>query len=293
MKPIKIFTDSCSDLGADIRAKYDIDYLKMCTVEDGKEMPADLDFPTYTPKELYDKMRAGKRLTTTQVPMAEFERGFTEAISAGFDVIYIGCALPLSSSVNTGNLVARTLTEKNPDAVIRCVDATNSCLGEGMLAVLAATLRSEGKTLEEILAVLEEQKHVVNQFVTVGSLDMLKKAGRVKGSAAFFGNLLGVKPVIISDYNGQNVPVCKVKGRKASLDKLVELTREAVIAPETQTVYIAHADCLADAEYLAEKVKELGFADVYINFIGPIIGACIGPDAIGVWCYGKKVETAV
>ena len=173
MKPIKIFTDSCSDLGADIRAKYDIDYLKMCTVEDGKEMPADLDFPTYTPKELYDKMRAGKRLTTTQVPMAEFERGFTEAISAGFDVIYIGCALPLSSSVNTGNLVARTLTEKNPDAVIRCVDATNSCLGEGMLAVLAATLRDAGKSVEEILSVLEEKKHEINQFVTVGSLDML------------------------------------------------------------------------------------------------------------------------
>ncbi len=293
MKPIKIFTDSCSDLGADIRAKYGIDYLKMCTVEDGREMPADLDFPTYTPKELYDKMRAGKRLTTTQVPMAEFERGFTEAISGGFDVIYIGCALPMSSSVNTGMLVARTLTEKHPDAVIRCVDATNSCLGEGMLAVLAATLRDAGKTVEEILAVLEEKKHEINQFVTVGSLDMLRKAGRVKGSAAFFGNLLGVKPVIISDYNGQNVPICKVKGRKASLDKLVELTREAVIAPETQTAFVAHADCLADAEYLSGKLKEIGFADVYVNFIGPIIGACIGPDAIGVWCYGKRVETAV
>ncbi len=293
MKPIKIFTDSCSDLGADIREKYDIDYLKMMSVEDGKETPADLDFPYYTPKEMYDKMRGGKRLTTTQVPMAEFERGFTEAVEAGFDVIYIGCALPLSSSVNTGSVVARSICEKNEGAVIRCVDATNSCVGEGMLAVLAATLRAEGKTVDEIVAVLDEKKHEINQFVTVGSLDMLKKAGRVKGSAAFFGNLFGVKPIIISDYNGQNVPICKVKGRKASLDKLAELISEVVIAPETQTVYIAHADCAEDAEYVRGELMKLGFADAYVNFIGPIIGACIGPDAIGVWCYGKKVETAV
>ena len=113
------------------------------------------------------------------------------------------------------------------------------------------------------------------------------------GSAAFFGNLFGVKPVIISDYNGQNVPICKVKGRRASLDKLVELTRDAVINPEKQTVYIAHADCGEDAEYLKGELLKLGFADAYIYFIGPIIGACIGPDAIGVWCYGKKVETAI
>lgn len=293
MKPIKILTDSCSDLGADIREKYNIDYLKMMSVEDGKETPADLNFPYFTPKEMYDKMRAGKRLTTTQVPMAEFERGFTEAVEAGFDVIYVACALPMSSSVNTGTLVARSICEKYEGAVIRCVDTTNCCLGEGMLAVLAATLRDEGKSVDEIVAVLDEKKHFINQFVTVGSLDMLRKSGRVKGSAAFFGNLFGVKPVIISDYNGQNVPICKVKGRRASLDKLVELTRDAVINPEEQTVYIAHADCGEDAEYLKGELLKLGFADAYIYFIGPIIGACIGPDAIGVWCYGKKVETAI
>ncbi|MBE6555402.1 MAG: DegV family protein [Ruminococcaceae bacterium] len=294
MKPIKIFTDSCSDLGADIRMKYDIDYMKMCTVEDGKETPADLDFPYYTPHELYDVMRGGKRILTTQVPMAEFKTRFTEALDEGFDILYIGCALPLSSSVNTGSMVAKQLMAEREGADIRCVDATNSCLGEGLLTVYAATLRAAGKSLDEIVAEIEEKKHEINQFVTVGSLDMLKKAGRVKGSAAFFGNLLGVKPVIISDRNGQNVPICKVKGRKASLDKLVELTRESVIDPASQTVFIAHADCLEDAEYLRDRlISEVGFSDAYVNFIGPIIGACIGPGAIGVFAFGKKVEMAV
>lgn len=294
MREIKIFADTCSDLGRDIREKYDIDYVKMCTVYEGKETVADLDWATRSPRELYDIMRAGNRILTTQVPMGEFRTRFTEALDAGFDILYIGCALPLSSSVNTGTMVARDLAEKYPDAKICCIDATNSSLGEGMLAVLAATLRAEGRSIEEIVAVVEEKKHEINQFVTVGSLDMLKKSGRVKGSAAFFGNLLGVKPVIISDYNGQNVPICKVKGRKASLDQLVKLLGESVIDPGKQTVYIGHADCEEDALYLRDRLmNEFGFADAYINYIGPIIGACIGPGAIGVWAYGKKVETAI
>lgn len=294
MQKIKIFTDSCADLGEDIRAKYDIGLVKMRTVDEGKETPADLSDVDYI-RAIYKKLReTGKRIFTTQVPMAELEQAFGAAVEAGYAVLYVGCALPMSSSVNTASVVAKQLIEKYPDATIRCVDSTNCSLGEGMLAVYAAELRDAGKTLDEIVSALEERKHRINQFVTVGSLDMLRKSGRVKGSAAFFGNLLGVKPIIISDYNGQNVPIVKVKGRRASLDKLVELTKEAVIDPAEQTVYIAHADCAEDAEYLRrELIEKVGFKDAYIYFIGPIVGVCIGPDAIGVWSVGKKVELAI
>ncbi len=294
MQKIKIFTDSCADLGGDIRTKYDIGLVKMRTVDEGKETPADLSDVDYI-RAIYKKIReTGKRIFTTQVPMAELEQAFSAAVEAGYAVLYVGCALPMSSSVNTASVVAKQLIEKYPDATIRCVDSTNCSLGEGMLAVYAAELRDSGKTLDEIVEALEVRKHEINQFVTVGSLDMLRKSGRVKGSAAFFGNLLGVKPIIISDYNGQNVPIVKVKGRRASLDKLVELTREAVIDPAEQTVYIAHADCAEDAEYLRrELIEKVGFKDAYIYFIGPIVGVCIGPDAIGTWCVGKKVEQAI
>lgn len=291
---VKIYTDSCSDLGGDIRAEYGIEYIKCATVRNGVETPADLDWPTYTPKELYDIMRGGERLTTTQIMRDEAVRLFTAEAQAGNDVVYIGCALPLSSSVNTAGVIARDLTAQYPNVHIYCINSINACLGEGLLAVYAATLRNEGKSAAEIAAAVEEKKKTVNQFVTVGSLDMLKKAGRVKGSAAFFGNLLGVKPIIISDKNGQNVPIKKVKGRKPSLDELVELTKEAVIDPASQTVFIAHADCADDAEYLKEKLlAEVGFKDAYVNFIGPIIGSSIGPGAIGVFSFGKVVEFAI
>ena len=93
--------------------------------------------------------------------------------------------------------------------------------------------------------------------------------------------------------DGQIVPILKVKGRNASLDKLVELMAESVIAPETQTVYISHADCPLAAEYLKSKLLALGFADAHVGYIGGVVGACIGPDAVGIWCFGKEITMKV
>lgn len=89
-------------------------------------------------------------------------------------------------------------------------------------------------------------------FVTVHSLDCLKRAGRVKASSAFFGNLFGVKPIIISDINGNNTPIKKVKGRAASLAEIVALLKEAVGDTKQERIYIAHADCAEEAEKLRE-----------------------------------------
>lgn len=295
MAKIRIFTDTNSDLGKDLREKYNIEYFKMCNVIEGEVVPADLDWPHFSPKEFYDMLREGKkRVSTTQVPGEEFRTSFTECLEAGDSAIYIACALPMSASVNAAAVVARDLMEKYPDSgKIYCVDSKNCCCGEGMMAILAATLRDQGKSAEEIVAAVEDKRQYVNQFVTVGSLDRLKKTGRVKGSAAFFGNLLGVKPVLISDANGQNVPIVKVKGRAASIEKLVEMLAESVVDPASQTAYIGHADCAEEAEALKEKVMKLGFADACINVINPVVGSCIGPGTIGVWAFGKKVEMAI
>ncbi len=290
MGKIRIFTDTNADLSRDIREELGIECLKMCTVQDGVVTPADSDFEAWgSCHDYYELLRAGKRITTTQVPAEEFRNAFTAAAQAGDTVIYIANALPLSSSVNTAAVVARDLLGTHPNAKIYCIDSKNTCWGEGMLVMMAAQMRNEGKSAEEIVAAVEQKRGSVNQFVTVGSLDMLKRAGRVKGSAAFFGNLLGVKPIIVSDMDGQNVPILKVKGRNASLDKLVELMGECVISPETQTVYISHADCPEAAEYLKQKALSLGFADARIGCIGAVVGACIGPDAVGIWCFGKEV----
>lgn len=239
-------------------------------------------------------MRDGNRVLTTQVPMDEFETVFRKHLDAGRNIVYIGCSLKQSSSVNTGAVVAKKLLEEYPGAEIYCIDSRNASMGEGMLAVRAAEYRDQGMVAAAIAEKITAERKLVNEYVTVHSLDALKRAGRVKASSAFFGNLFGVKPIIISDRNGDQTPIKKVKGRSASLRELVSLLSQSVVEPEKQRVYIAHSDCLEEAEQVRAMVTEaLPFAEVYLDYIGPIIGSSIGPDAVAVFAFGQEVTFEV
>lgn len=291
MEKIKIFTDSCSDLTKDLREKFDIDYLKMNTIFNGEEKVANLDWTEYTPKEFYDIMRNGGRITTTQVPEQEFRTGFTKALDEGYDIIYIGCSSKLSGSVEMGKVVAKDILKNYPDRTIHCINSLNACMGEGALVVKAAQFRAEGMNADEIAENIKKIRNNVNQYVTVHSLDALKRAGRVKATSAFFGNLLGVKPIIISNTEGDNVPIKKAKGRFNSMQEIVNLMAENIVEPENQCVYIAHADSEEDALELEKMIKEkIPTTSTHIGYIGPIIGASIGPEALGIFAFGKNVE---
>lgn len=290
MRPVKILTDSCCDLSSDIREKYGIDYVKMNICVEGEEIPASLDWEKYTPSELYDGMREGKRITTTQVSVTTFSQKLEELIAAGFDVVYIGCSGALSGSVNTAKTVFANFSQAHPEAKLFAVDSCRASLGEGLLAIKAAELAKSGKTAAEIAEYIENNKLKVYQYGTVNTLDYLKRAGRVKASAAFFGNLFGVKPILSADDNGNNVAIKKVKGRFASIDESVNLLGLAMKNSEDNTVFLGHADCSSeDINYLVSKVKEvIGTDNIYVNFVGPIIGASVGPGTIVMYGWGDK-----
>ena len=163
-----------------------------------------------------------------------------------------------------------------------------------MLAIEAAKMAADGKTAEEIFSYIMSIRKNVQEFATVHTLEHLKKAGRVSASSAFFGNLMGVKPILVADANGAQAAYKKVKGRETSLREIVALLKENITDAENQTVYIAHADCRTEeVDALVELVRsEIPCKDISIGYIGPIVGASVGPDAIGVWGFGKQVTFA-
>ena len=291
MRKVKIITDSCADLTAEQLSKYNIDYAKMSTVYEGKETPAKLTWTPDEAHELYNIMRDGNRITTAQVSVEEFNRVFEIYLMLDMDIVYIGCSSKQSGSVNTGFVTAKKLMEKYEGSTIICIDSLNASMGEGMLAIEAAKLANDGASATEIEAHILAIRKKVNQYVTVHSLDALKRAGRVKGSAAFFGNLMGVKPIIIADANGDQAAYKKVKGRQRSFEEIVALLKASMIEPEKQVVYLTHADCAKEEidGLVAIIKKEIPCIDVEVGFIGPIIGASIGPDAVGIWGFGQEV----
>ena len=285
-----IITDSTSDLCDELRIKYNIDYVAMNYVLDGTEYPALLDWSSHSPKELYDFMRNGKHITTTQVPRASFTQKFTEYLEKGLDVLYISCSSALSGSYNLSTLVAKELEEEYPDRKIYCADSLISSLGQGSLAIKAAELRSEGKSISEVFDYVIENRLKYNQFGTVDNLEYLKRAGRIKASKAFFGNIFGVKPIIISDIIGQNFAVKKAKGALNAKLTIAEDLANIVENPEEQTLYITHADDEESALQLKDIIMEkVPFGDFHIGYIAPIVGSSVGPGTVIAFCRGKEV----
>lgn len=293
MNKVKIITDSCSDISKDLREKYDIDYARMTLNWGDEEKYASLDWDLYSVKELYDAIRSGIRITTNQVTVAEYERVFGMYLEQGYDIVYVACSSALSGSISVARIVADRFAEKYPNNKILCVDPKNACMGEAIIAIEAAKLAAQGLSADEVAQRTEAIAPKAMQFCTVGTLTYFKRAGRVKATTAFFGNLFGVKPIVISNRNGENEAVKKVKGRKNSLDELVTLLQNSLTDSEypasEQTVYVVHADCIDDANYLAEQIKaKINPKDIYINTIGPIIGATTGPETVALYAFGDQ-----
>lgn len=290
-----IVVDSCSDLSKELRQQYGIEYARMGVVKklkDGDvEVPASLDWDLYTNKELNDWQRNGLQLKTTQVSTQEFQDVFGKILDSGKDIVYIACSSALSGSYNYSLIVRDELLQAHPEAKIFCVDSLNSCLGEGSMAIDVSVMKQNGASIEEVVEYLEKEKLCYNQIATVETLDYLKKAGRVKASSAFFGNLFGVKPMIISDAKGQNFAIKKVKGRRNSIIEMVNMAKECFTNVENQTLYIVHADSLSDAQCLKDMLeRELHPKEIRIELMGPIIGVSTGPGTLGLYGKGKKVE---
>lgn len=292
MKKFVIVTDSCSDLEKERREKYGIDYIPMHITCEGKEYVADLDFNEIPYKEYFNMLRNGKVFKTSQVTESQYREAFEKYVLDGFDILSISCSSGLSNSYNESCKVRDEFKEKYPETKIVCVDSLNSCNGLGLLCVTASDMRAQGKSIEEIGEWLEKHKLKMNQECTVEKLTYLKNAGRVSATSAFFGGIFNVKPIIISDALGHNNAVEKVKGRKASIERIAERVKAQYEKTPYQRIFFGHADCEEDMELLKSAVfKEIDADGVPVETgrIGPIIGASAGPGTIAVYFYGKEV----
>lgn len=289
MAKYKIFTDSCSDLSTAARKESGVEYFRMNIVLDGEEKPADLDWNEYSYDEFYGWMYAGRKIKTTQVPVTEFVSKMLPWVSEGYDILYLSCSSKLSGSINMFELAKEQVLEQFPDRKLIGVDSQTATGCEGMLAIMAANLQKKGKSIEEVEEWLINNRNKINQWATVDDLKYLKNAGRIKGAKAFIGNLVGIKPIIISDKLGNNLAIKNVRGTKASLEEIFQGVKKTYDPKLCDTIWVGCGKAEESAAKLEERFqKELG-AKVKRFLIGPIIGTSCGPGVVCGCCFGAEV----
>ena len=289
MAKYQIFTDSSCDLSTELRKANNIEYFYFGLVVDGVEYKADLDWQEYTQEEFYGWLSAGKKVKTTQVSMEEVLLKVRPYFEKGIDIIYIGCSSALTGSMNLFELAKQQLMEEFPDRKMIGVDSLAAACTLGMMVLDAAKEQKKGLSIEELQQWVLDNRFFYNQFATVDTLTYLKAAGRIKGAAAFFGNIMGVKPIFISDRKGNNLTINKVKGTKASLNELFEDVKNAMVPGVTEEIFIGQGMAQERAELLKKRVEEELHIKATVQWIGPIVGTTCGPGVIATFCRGKEV----
>lgn len=291
MKNFEIITDSTCNMNGEELKEFNVKCIPMHFFIGDKQYEASREWTGLSAKEFYDLIRNGQRAKSSQVNAAQYEEAFVKAIESGCDVLSVSCTGALSASVNESYKARDLVLKKYPDAKVICIDSASACYALGLLVMEAAKLRAAGKTIEEVADWVEANKTKFNQVGTVDKLTYLKQAGRVSATAAFFGGILGVKPIIISDVEGHNVAIEKVKGKKASYEKCADYMEKYARPEVINRVYVAHGDCIDNAKELADIIAKR-FPENTFDFrfenIEQGMGASCGPGTLIVDFYGDE-----
>jgi len=240
-------------------------------------------------KDFYDELRNGKIAITSQINSARYTDFFEPFLKEGTDVLFLSFSSALSGTYQSSCIACADLKEKYPDRKIISIDTKSASMGEGLLVFHAARKKKEGMIIEQLAQWVEEHRLNLCHWFTVDDLNHLKRGGRISPTAAMVGTFLGIKPVLHVDDEGCLVPALKIRGRRQSLDTLVEQMENTYDKSFRQTVFISHGDSLDDAKYIEQKVREkFDVEDVIISTIGPVIGSHSGPGTIALFFMGSK-----
>ena len=280
-------TDSCCDLPDKMVKELNLEVIPLSVEVNGKVYHHYPDERYIKTKDFYALMRNKFVATTSLINVGEFLVFFEPFLKDGKDILYIGFSSALSGTVQSARIAAEELKMTYPDRKIIVVDSLSASMGQGLLVWYTNKQRALGKPIEEVAKYVEDHRLELCHLFTVDDLGTLRRGGRLSGTAALLGSLLKVKPVLHVTDEGKLVPIKKARGRKMSLQIIVDLMKEKIKDPEKQTVFISHGDDLEYANYTKDLISEqLGVKTFILNPIGPIVGAHAGPGTIAVFFTG-------
>jgi DegV family protein with EDD domain len=279
---IKILTDSASDIPKEYEEKYNIGILCFPVVL-GDRSFRERDISN---KEFYEMLLASKDFPShSQVTSFEFVEAYKQYYDEGYtDIIYVSIASKGSNTYNASLMARDSFYEEYPEAKqkinIHIVDSGNYSGVYGYPVIQAAIKASKGSEVPDILAYLDDWFSHIEVHFGCYTLEYVKRSGRVSTAAAFVGEMLGLRPVIkICD--GVSSTDAKVRGDKAIIPKLLEITKENIIP---QTPYVLLTSYLEEQAKELEKEAEklLGYPPEMSFPVGATVSSNAGPKLVGI-----------
>jgi len=273
LNQIHIVTDSTAYIDKEFVKQHDVSIVPLYYNFEGKVEKE--GFPgEFQP--FFERLRQSSDFPTTSQPsVGDFKEVFESVIKKGKEVIAITISSKLSGTYNSAAAAANTIGGNK----ISVIDSQTTVANLRVLTEMAIDLVKQGLTKNQIIEKIERQKKRMGIRLTVGTLEYLKKGGRLTNVQATIGSFLNIKPVIAL-IDGKLESIAKVRGRKKAIEKMIE-----DIPKEVSKINISQIFAIDEALELKAMLKERHpLAEINIQEIGPVIGSHLGPQALGV-CY--------
>ena len=285
----KIVTDACANLTASQIEEYGVGVLPLRYYIDEEEFVSYSrdDAAVYT--NFYGRLREKAKITTSLVTREACDQVIEPILSSGEDVLVLSFSSGLSGTYQNICAAAEDYRETYPDRKIMVVDTLCAALGEGLAVHYAVKRQKAGKSMEEVADWVENNKLKICHIFTIDDLFFLKRGGRLSGTGAVFGTLLGIKPLLHTADDGKLYVTGKTRGRKASLDFLIDSLGKQGLDMRGQDIFIVHGDCEEDAIYVKEAIRRrYPVKSVMYHYLNPVIAAHSGPGTLAVFFLGKE-----
>lgn len=277
---IKIITDSTADLTPEIIEDYEIDVLPLSVNFEDRSYVDGIEISS---SEFYEKMRTSKKLpTTSQVPMQVFSDAFERNLPHYDHIVGIFLSSVLSGSFQTGVL----MSQKTESDRIHLIDSGQVTLSLGLLVLEAAKKNAQQPDIGELLHYIDDLVSRVRLRAIVGSLDNLRKGGRLSAASAMLGTALGIKPIIHTKEGLVDV-IHKARGEKNALKWLLEDFMQH--GDLSHGIVVGHSACPEKGALLREEIHRKSglFADV-LTQLGAVVGTHAGEGCFGLAYIEKK-----
>jgi DegV family protein with EDD domain len=293
MKAFQIFSDSSCDLPDSLIDKHGIRLIPFYV---------SFDCDNYYRENIeisndafYEQLALNNSCPTTSMPsVQDYIGAFREALRDGLDILCICLSHKLSGSYQSAVNAKQILEEKYPERTIQITDSIQATAGQGLLLLQAIYMKEAGLSLSVIIDRFNIIKTTTRIMFSVDTLEYLEKGRRIGKAASLADDILDDKPLLLLE-GAELVPYSSIKGRRKSLDAILEMTKVHFKVTEEQPsdydFAIANATTMADAQYLKNRLEEyIGHEIVYPIFqIGVTIGTYTGPGGIGI-CFIKKYD---
>jgi len=284
-----LFADTDMEVTPEIAKEYGCGLISMPYSINGETIYPYEDFDEFDYESYFNSLRDGVIPTTSAVSTEKYIDYFEPVFAAGNDILYVHFSSKMSTTFNNMNKAVEQLKEKYPERKFYTIDTkavTNLSLN---IFYEIADMYKNGATLPEMMRWASTEVDKFALYLFADDLKFFKRSGRVGGLAATMGTLLGVRPIININEDGQMVSVGKEKGRQKAINRLIQYVDELGDNIKDHRVIIAHSDAFDIVEEITAILKEKYGEDLNIITIvvNPTTGAHAGPSAVGISFHAK------